>query len=336
MANIRKRGSKWQVQIRRQGYSALIKSFMLREDALHWARQQELAVDRGELTIKPVQMFAPISLLFDRYEADITSTKRSYKSEKAHIKQLRRHFSPSLPITSLTSQDIVTFRDKRLKTVSGATVRKELNILSHFLKVACQEWGYPIKPLLLQSVKKPPNSRSRDRRLIGNELERLLIELNQCRNPLILAVFSFALAAGMRRGEVLGLCWSHIDLEARTARLDITKNGDRRIVPLSPDALQVLSDRLDQMGGAPISEDTVFPISTNALRLAWERAKKRAGITGLRFHDLRHEAISRFFEMGLSVPEVALISGHKDVRMLFRYTHLKPENIAKKLNGMIS
>ena len=140
----------------------------------------------------------------------------------------------------------------------------------------------------------------------------------------------------MRRGEVLGLCWSHIDLEARTARLDITKNGDRRIVPLSPDALQVLSDRLDQMGGAPISEDTVFPISTNALRLAWERAKKRAGITGLRFHDLRHEAISRFFEMGLSVPEVALISGHKDVRMLFRYTHLKPENIAKKLNGMIS
>ena len=90
------------------------------------------------------------------------------------------------------------------------------------------------------------------------------------------------------------------------------------------------------MGGAPISEDTVFPISTNALRLAWERAKKRAGITGLRFHDLRHEAISRFFEMGLSVPEVALISGHKDVRMLFRYTHLKPENIAKKLNGMIS
>jgi len=68
----------------------------------------------------------------------------------------------------------------------------------------------------------------------------------------------------------------------------------------------------------------------HCLRLAWNRARNKAGITDLRFHDLRHEAVSRFFEMGMSVPEVALISGHKDVRQLFRYTHLNPENVFKK------
>ena len=80
----------------------------------------------------------------------------------------------------------------------------------------------------------------------------------------------------------------------------------------------------------PPTDERVFPISAACLRLAWNRARKKAGINDLRFHDLRHEALSRFFEMGMSVPEVALISGHKDVRQLFRYTHLNPENIFKK------
>ena len=74
-----------------------------------------------------------------------------------------------------------------------------------------------------------------------------------------------------------------------------------------------------------------FPYTPNALKLAWNRLKKKGNIKDLHFHDLRHEAISRFFEKGLSIPEVALISGHKDVRMLFRYTHLKAEDILKKL-----
>ena len=77
-------------------------------------------------------------------------------------------------------------------------------------------------------------------------------------------------------------------------------------------------------------DERVFPISANCLRLAWNRARRKAGINDLRFHDLRHEAVSQFFEMGMSVPEVALISGHKDLRQLFRYTHLNPTNVFQK------
>jgi len=270
--------------------------------------------------------------LLNRYETEITPTKRSFNSEKAHIRQIRRHPIALMAVTNITSQDIAKLRDDRLKTVAGPTVRKELNILAHLFKVASQEWGFQINASACQLVVKPSNGRSRDRRLMEGEYTKIFSQLMRCKNHLVRAMFCFSIATGMRRGETLSLKWSHIDWEARTARLDMTKNGDKRIVPLSPSALQVLQETRFKAGGAGVTEESVFPISANAFRLAWERAKKRAGVDGLRFHDLRHEAISRFFELGLSVPEVALISGHKDVRMLFRYTHLKPENVALKLD----
>ena len=102
---------------------------------------------------------------------------------------------------------------------------------------------------------------------------------------------------------------------------------------ISPQALDVLKQRLEQLPDHCTKPNTgrVFPITANALRLAWERMRAHTKIKDLRFHDLRHEAISRFFELGLSVPEVALISGHKDTRMLFRYTHLRAKDISSKL-----
>ena len=122
---------------------------------------------------------------------------------------------------------------------------------------------------------------------------------------------------------MLNLRWVDVDLDNGFASLYDTKNGEDRRVPLTKAARGVLS-RL------PSQNERVFPISANCVRQAWERARSKAGIIELRFHDLRHEAVSRFFEMGMSVPEVALISGHKDVRQLFRYTHLNPTNVFEK------
>ena len=127
----------------------------------------------------------------------------------------------------------------------------------------------------------------------------------------------------MRRSEILNLRWIDVDLDSGFATLFDTKNGEDRRVPLTKTARDVLS-RL------PGQDERVFPISADCVRLAWERTRRKAGISDLRFHDLRHEAVSRFFEMGMSVPEVALISGHKDVRQFFRYTHLNPTNVFKK------
>ena len=99
----------------------------------------------------------------------------------------------------------------------------------------------------------------------------------------------------MRRSEILNLRWVDIDLDSGFATLFDTKNGEDRRVPLTKTARDVLSK-------LPNQDETVFPISANCVRLAWERCRNKAGISDLRFHDLRHEAVSRFFEMGMSVP----------------------------------
>jgi integrase len=107
-------------------------------------------------------------------------------------------------------------------------------------------------------------------------------------------------------------------------RFNMVSDRPHGAIVLSPRALEIIRD-------TPRVGDTVFVVSANAVRLAWERLKRRAGVSGLRFHDLRHEAVSRFFEKGLNMPEVAAISGHRDPRMLMRYTHPKAAEIAVKL-----
>ena len=127
----------------------------------------------------------------------------------------------------------------------------------------------------------------------------------------------------MRRGEILNARYVH--LSDNLLLIPKTKTGMKRTIPLTPKAQAVIAALPRSICGR------IIPITPNALRLAWDRNKKRAGIDDLHFHDLRHEAISRFFEMGLSIPEVALISGHKDTRMLMRYTHLRAEDLVKRL-----
>ena len=114
----------------------------------------------------------------------------------------------------------------------------------------------------------------------------------------------------MRRGEILSLTWGQYFPEKRLLELIDTKNGHGRFVPLSSKAMAAISHGAKQ-------NERVFPMTGNAVRLAWERLLRTSDIRGLRFHDLRHEAIS-----GMTVPQVAAISGHRTISMLFRYAHV--------------
>ena len=130
----------------------------------------------------------------------------------------------------------------------------------------------------------------------------------------------------MRRSEILGLLWTNVDLEKRVAHLLMTKNGESRGVPLSSRAVAILRALPPSCTGRVFGELTV-----EALKLSFKRAVRRAGIDGLRLHDLRHEATSRFFEKGLNVMEVASVTGHKTLQMLKRYTHLSAGDLALRL-----
>ncbi|WFT83572.1 site-specific integrase [Methylobacterium sp. CB376] len=219
---------------------------------------------------------------------------------------------------------VARYRDDRLEIVAGDSVRRELTILRHCLEVARREWGIPLPSNPVGQIKLPEPSKGRQQRLEAEQAQALILALKRSRVWYLRPLVNLAIETGMRRGELLTLRWANVDLSSRIAYLETTKNGHSRTIPLSPGALSVLK-------GLPRTDARVFPLTGNAVRLAWERLRNRAGLPELRFHDLRHEAISRFFEIGLSIPEVALISGHRDTRTLMRYTHLRPEVLAKKL-----
>jgi integrase len=200
--------------------------------------------------------------------------------------------------------------------------------VQHLLELARTEWGYPLSGNPFDHVILPAPGKARTRRVEPPELIQLLEGCGGGRSPLLEPIIRFAVETGMRRSELVNVRWQHINFLNRTLHIPMTKNGHARTIPLSSEAIRVLRVVQERK----FDPDRVFPLSPNAVRLAWVRLTKRTGVIGLCFHDLRHEAISRFFEKGLNMPEVALISGHRDMRMLHRYTHLRAEDVAKKLS----
>ena len=213
-------------------------------------------------------------------------------------------------------------------TVKASSVNRELGIFRHAFEVARRNWDIPIRDNPFAMVTRKKASSPRTRRLQDGERKRLDDACAQCRNPYIRYLVQLAVETAMRRGEILNMRWRDVSFAKRTLHIPVTKNGHARTIPLSGPALALLLALSDQRGFAV---ECVLPITENAAKMAWKRLVKRARLESLRFHDLRHEAISRFFEKGLNVPEVALISGHRDPRMLFRYTHPRAEDIAAKI-----
>lgn len=141
-------------------------------------------------------------------------------------------------------------------------------------------------------------------------------------------IFHLAIETAMRQGEILGLQWEYIDIQHGVAHLPDTKNGSSRDVPLSRKARNLLQMLPFQLHGK------LFNYTSSGFKSAWRNAIEALAIKDLHFHDLRHEAISRFFELGtLNVMEVAAISGHRSMNMLKRYTHLRAYQLVSKLDA---
>jgi integrase len=310
--------------VRREGYPPLSKSFASKADAAAWARDQERAIDRAELptTVRELKGVT-VGDLLRRYSETVTPTKRGAGPEQYRINTLLSHSLAQIALNKLSPAAIARYRDDRLKLVQSGAVRRELAIVQHCFEVAKREWGLPIPANPVRQIATPEAQKPRERRLEDDEsniLASAALASAWYLRPLIV----LAIETGMRRGELLSIRWKDVDQTTRTIRILKTKNGHPRTVPLTPKAVEILAS-LEK------KDERVLPVTPNAVRLAWERLRKRAGIVDLRLHDLRHEAVSRFFEYGLTVPEVALISGHRDPRMLSRYTHLRPEKVAEKL-----
>ncbi|MHB9331374.1 tyrosine-type recombinase/integrase [Phytobacter ursingii] len=272
----------------------------------------------------------------DRYVNAISLEKKGWMQEYYRANQIKKHSISECILKEISAKDISSYRDERLNTInektrkkiSGNTVRLELALLSSVFRIAMIEWGCcNTNPVI--DVRKPKPGKSRDRRLHASE-ERKISRYYQevCNESYI--IFHLALETAMRQGELLGLLWENINLQLGVAHLPDTKNGTWRDVPLSRKARELLQSF------NPKSSGRVFSFTSNSFKSKWRKTICKLNIKDLHFHDLRHEAISRLFELGtLNVMEVATISGHKSLNMLKRYTHLKAWQLVAKIDSKI-
>lgn len=326
MASIRERAGTWQVRVRRKGYPDEVASFSTKTEAQKWARRIEAAMDEGNHQSTHAVKDLLLTDVLQRYMEEVTPSKRGAKREAEGIKFMQRQKIAAYSITKLTPAVVAAYRDERLKTVAAGTIIRELSILSGIISHARKEWGLPT-PNPCAMVRKPPTPQGRTRVLTTDEEARLLDELKPVRrrSPWMVPLVQLALETAMRRGELLALRWEDINLEAQTAFLPMTKNGSARVVPLSKKATAIIA-ALPKEG-----QGHVFPISDMTMHNCFRAACKRAGLTNLRFHDLRHTATSRLAERLPNVIELASVTGHQTIQMLKRYYHPNAEALAKKL-----
>ena len=317
----------WQVQIRRAGYPPQSGTHDTKAGAVAWARKIETGMDGGEWVDRSEGRRISLREALLRYEKEILPGKapRNQVAERRRIHALQARRIASTALANITPTVISSYiRERQSEGVTANTIRLDLATLSHLYSIARSAWSmsYLSNPVAL--APKPRPAAGRDRRLKNGEEAQLLAAAP----PKFRLIIRFALATAMRRSEIAGLRWEHVNPKLRSAYLPVTKNGEPRTVPLSLAAVAALKDLPRRIDGS------VFGVKESTISWTWREVCKKVGITGLTFHDLRHEAISRLFEnTDLDAMEIARISGHRTLSMLSRYTHLRAHHLAERMDG---
>jgi len=331
-------------KIRIKGFPPLSQTFKTSADASDWIAEQEASIraritaartleNQKRIAAQCAPQFRVFADLMRRYLEEVTPQKRSATEEAIRLRGLLKHSIAACPLQGLTTARVAEWRNERMKQVSGSTVNRDINLLTHVVEIARGEWEIGLEANPFRRIRRPRNNPSRERRLSAAEDRQLLSACAATKNPYIRPIIVLALETAMRRSEIVGLEWERVHLSLLHIQLTKTKTGAPRNVALSSRAVATLSAlRPDADNTGELKGSVFLGLTPNALKLAFRRAVERAGIADFHFHDLRHEATSRLFEKGLSVIEVASITGHKDVRMLSRYTHLHVSDLARKLD----
>ncbi|VVE43810.1 Tyrosine recombinase XerC [Pandoraea horticolens] len=344
----------WKAVIRKRGFPTTIKTFRLKRDADDWARRTEDEMVRGMFVQRAPSERLTFEKAIQRYLAEVTSTKRPMTQTGEHKRAapLVAYFG-KYSLAAISAELVAQYRDKRLsgedrKDASGKpvprapnTVRLELALLGHLFTVAVKEWGLGLTYNPVLNIRRPAPGPGRTRRLDKGEEVRLLAAVDGHSNPMLRWIVRIAVETGMRSSEIVTLRHSQVDLVKRVVRLVETKNTMPRTVPLTVEATNLFAQALANPI-RPVGTDLIFfgepgrdkvrrPYNFNKV---WLDIKRSAGCSDFRFHDLRHEAVSRLVEAGLSDQEVAAISGHKSMQMLKRYTHLRAEDLVAKLDKL--
>lgn len=341
----------YQVRIRKSGFPTITETFTRLEDAKAWKSASETKLNSGDAVLSAKAKRYTIDQAIADYLAygDVESAPKRYMLEK-----LAETFQ-GLAVKNLTPEILKKWKDKQLNTkilvpskkkkdhylydgdrerkYSPATVRKQYYALK-----TCLDWHSTFRKYPFQSpfliIKAPSDNTPRDRRLEGDEEQRMIAACDKLYNnqEVFKRVILFALETAMRRGEIFKLAWSDINFESRTIRIkaENSKTDTERVVPITSPCLKILNEQLETK---KVNEKLVFwQLNTATFNHRFKGILRNAGVKNFSFHCLRHEAITRFFERSnLNDVEIALMVGHSDLRTLKIYTHSRPTSLIDRL-----
>lgn len=336
MASILKVRGRWRALIRRRGVNRC-QTFDTKGAAQTWARRVESEIEASSTGGHAPTGGLTVAELVKRYCVEMRPTKPWGRHKDICLERLVSGLGERR-VSSLTAGDIIDYaraRGVQARASRGQSgdvaINGELAYLAGVLKVARLGWRLDVRPDLvaearqgLKALSIGRRSQARDRRPTASELDRLRAHFRASgsRVPMV-DVIDFAVSTAMRRGEVARLAWADLDLDKRMVLVRQRKHPDAE--KKHDDWVPLLNGSLEIALRQPRTEARIFPVNAWTVGTYFARACRVLGIADLHFHDLRHEGISRLFEAGYSLPEVALVSGHRDWNQLARYTTLRPE-----------
>jgi len=320
MATITKRGKKWQCRIRLKGIS-LSQVFITKTQAQTWATQTESAILSGQYDSGSEKTLADAMA---RYLEEVTPKKKSARFETVVLGALMRLDIAQCQLSKLSPEMLAQYRDSELQRVKPASVLRYMSLMGAVLETAVTEWQW-LKENPAKRIKKPAQGKARDRIFTDDEIGQLCVFMgrdsaNSTIQQTIIDCFLFAIETAMRASEIRLLEWSMID--GRVATLPDTKNGDKRRVPLSSRAVDILEPR--RQFARP------FDIKRGTLAVMFTRYCVQAGIEGACFHDTRHTAVTKLARR-LSPFELARMVGHRNISQTLAYFNESAESMADKL-----
>jgi integrase len=328
MAHIRKDGKVWRVQVEKKGVRKS-GTFATKAEATEWAAQEEAAILDASRGRYPKKTLADA---LHRYVDDISSGKAGYRFEKLRLESLERDY-PKLAgklLTEVNTADMAEWRDSRLKTVSSATVQREINLISNVFTKARDEWLW-CGETAFKGMQRPRRTAPRKRRVTDEEVSRICAALRyegkvETKLHEVALAFLVSLETAMRAGEILSLNASRVNLETRVATVPHKMKHvtlEDRDIPLTREAAELLK----KVSG----RKQWFTISSASLDTLFRKARDQALVEGLHFHDARAEALTRLSRR-VDVMTLAKISGHTDLRILqSTYYRETAEQIAARL-----
>lgn len=338
MASILNRGGRWRALVRKAGI-VRCSTFATQKAAKAWAAKIEGEADQLKAS-GVIAAHDSLAELVDRYRRELYPRKQWGRSKDADLARLRRDLGHVLA-ADITSRTVVEYFHKRHRGgAGGVTVAAQIGYLHEVLKTARGLWHLDVPVTAVQDAKIAlsaagmiTKSRTRARRVSNADIKLLCQHFAALRgNTPMCDIVRFCVGTGMRISEVCGLRWSDLNDKDRTIIVRNRKHpseklGNDQTIPLLAvkgiDTYKVLIRQ-------PRTTERCFPFNSRSIGTAFQRAVRALKLHDLHLHDLRHEAISRLFEAGYRIEQVALVSGHRDWKMLKRYTHVQARDLHRR------